>query len=83
MALKTGSIIFSLTELFELKFAILSFFTILGKKSKVSAVSYLDVSTFLFSARIIFSLDTDLPESKGFTVFQNFLLSTIFFSSKF
>ena len=76
MALKTGSLTFSVTELFELNFGILSFFTISEKKLfKVSAVSDSDVSIFSFSVRFIFSLDTDLSESKGFTVFQNFLLS--------
>ena len=84
MALKTGSLMFSVTELFELIFEILSFFTILEKKLfKVSAVSDSDVSIFSFSVRFIFSLDTDLSESKDFAVFQNFLLSIPFYSSKF
>ena len=60
MALKTGSLMFSVTELFELNFGILSFFTILEKKLfKVSAVSDSDASIFSFSVRFIFSPGTD------------------------
>ena len=70
MALKTGSLMLSVTELFELNFGISSFFTILEKKLfKVSAVSDSDVSIFSFSATFIFSLDTNLSVSKGFTDF--------------
>ena len=56
--------------------------TIFEKKLfKVSAVSASKVSVFSFSVRFIFSLNTVLPESKGFTVFQNFLSSITFLSS--
>ena len=73
MALKTGFLMFLVTELFEINIGILSFFTISEKKLfKVSAASDSDVSIFSFLVRFIFSLDTDLSESKGFTVFQNF-----------
>ena len=66
MALETGSLMFFVTELFELKFGVLSFFTILEKKlSKIFAVADSDVGIFSFSARFIFSLDTDLSESKS------------------
>ena len=72
MALKTGSLMFPVTEVFELNFG-LGFFPILEKKLfKVSAVSDSDVRIFSCSVRFIFSLDPDLSESKGFTVFQNF-----------
>ena len=60
---------FSVTELFELNFGILSFFTILEKKLfKVSAVLDSDVSIFLFSFRFTFSLDTDLQASDLFKI---------------
>ena len=84
MILKTGSLIFSVKESFESNFEISSFFTIFGNTLfKVCAISDSDVSVFSFSVRSILPLETDLSESKGFTVFQNFLLSVTFFSRKF
>ena len=84
MALIARSLMFSVTELFELNFGILSFFTLLENKLfKVYPVSDSDVSIFSFSVIFIFPLNTDLSESKGFTVFQKFVLSISFFSSKF
>ena len=84
MTLKTGSLIFSVKESFVWNFEISSFFTIFGNKLfKVCAISDSDVSVFSFSVRSILPLETDLSESKGFTVFQNFLLSVTFFSRKF
>ena len=83
IALKTGSLMFLVTELFQLYFEIKSFLIILEQKSNASAVSDSDVSVFSFSLRFIFSLDNDLSESKDFTVFQNVLLCMTFFSSKF
>ena len=72
------------TELFQLNFGVFSFFTMIEKKLiEVSTVSDLDVSIFPISVRLIFSLDKDLAESKGFTVFKNFILSITFCSSKF
>ena len=90
MALKTGSLMFLVTELFELNFRILSFFTILEKELfKVFAISHSDVSNFSFSVRFIFSLDTDFSESKGFPksliVYNIFLIQILvmFFFSFF
>ena len=49
MALKTGSLMFLVTEWFELNFGVLSFFTILEKKLfKVSAFSDSNVSILSF-----------------------------------
>ena len=57
-----------------IKFWNLSFFTIFEKKLfKVSAVSDSDVSIFSFSVRFIFSLNTDLSESR-FYCFPKFLI---------
>ena len=75
---------FLVNELFQLNFGVFSFFTMIEKKLiEVSTVSDSDVSIFPISVRLIFSLDKDLAESKGFTVFKNFILSITFFSSKF
>ena len=50
MALKTGFLMFSITELFELNFGILSFFTILERKSfEISAVSDSDAHIWIWS----------------------------------
>ena len=72
MALKTGSLMFPVTEVFELNFGLGVFTTLENKLFKVSAVSDSDVRIFLYSVRFIFSPDPDLSESKGSTVFQNF-----------
>ena len=50
---------------------------------KVSAILKSSVSRLPFSVRDIFSKLFDLSEKKLFTVFQNFLLSTMSFTFKF
>ena len=44
---------------------------------KVSTTILSSEIILLLSTRVIFSFDTFLSEKKGFTVFQNFLLSDI------
>ena len=71
MALKTKSLMFLVTESFESNFGILGLFIIFERKLfNFSTVSNSDVRVVLISVRFIFSLDTDLSESKGFTLFK-------------
>ena len=84
IALRVGSAMFSVTESNSLYLEIFRFFTIFEKKLfRLSAVSDSVFKTLPFSLILILSLMRDLSESKGFTDFQNSLLSVTFFIFKF
>ena len=78
--LRVGSAMFSVTVSNSLYLEIFRFFTIFEKKLfRVSAVFTIS----LFSVILILSLMCDLSGSKGFTDFQNSLLSVKFLMFKF
>ena len=82
--LKIGSLTFSTNWSCSLILKITRFLAISEKKLfETSAISYSDFSISSTSFRLILSLVTGLPESKGLTVFQNCLLLTSFFSFRF
>ena len=84
MALKTGSLMFLVTELFELNFRILSFFTILEKELfKVSKSLLFHIQMWATSHFLSDLFSLWILTSQRAKVFQNLLLSITFFSSKF
>ena len=75
---------FFVTESNSLCLEIFRFYTKFGKNLlRVSAVSNSVFKISPFSIILILSLMRDLSESKGFTNFQNSLLSVTFFTFKF
>ena len=85
IALRVGSAMFSVTGSNSLYLEIFRFFTIFEKKLfRLSPVSGSVFKILPFSLILIQSLMMrDLSESKGFTDFQNSLLSVKFFIFKF
>ena len=80
IALSVGSAMFSVTGSNSLYLKIFRFFTIFKKKLfRLSAVSQSVFKISPFSLILIPSLMRDLSENKGFTDFQNSLLSVTFF----
>ena len=75
---------FFVTESNSLCLEIFRFYTKFGKNFlRVSAVSNSVFKISIFSVILILPLMCDLSESKGFTNFQNCLLSVTFFTFKF
>ena len=85
IALRVGSAMFSVTGSNSLYLEKFRFFTIFEKKLfRLSAVSDSVLKILPFSLILILSLMRDLSESKkGFTDFQNSLLSVTLFIFKF
>ena len=84
ITLRVGSAMFFVKGLNSLCLEIFRFFTIFEKRLfRLSAVSDSFFKISLFSIILILSLMRDLPESQGFTDFQNSLLSVTFFIYKF
>ena len=84
IVLRVGSAMFSVTGSNSLYLEIFRFFTIFEKKLfRLSTVSDSVYKILPFSLILILCLMRDLSESKGFTDFQNSLLSVAFFIFKF
>ena len=78
IALKIGREIFSARGLVSLNSGIFRFLTALEKNEfRRPALSLSSFIISLSSTSIIFSLDFDLSDSNGLTVFQNCLLSAM------
>ena len=83
MTLRVGSAMFYVTGANSVYLKIFRYFTLSEEKLfRVSAVSDSLFKISPFSLIVILSLINGLPDSKGFTDFQNSLLSVTFFIFK-